>query len=80
MKRHNILCMSILLSFAACLTAFAQDDVEYADEEVQETVVKKKAPVKKPQYPTMEVKGVIVDAATKAPLAGIQVQTLNDRN
>ena len=80
MKRHNILCMSILLSFAACLTAFAQDDVEYDDEEVQETVVKKKAPVKKPQYPTMEVKGVIVDAATKAPLAGIQVQTLNDRN
>ena len=79
MKRHHIFGISILLSFAACLTTFAQDDVEYADD-VQETVVKKKAPVKKPQYPTMDVKGVVVDAVTKEPLAGIQVQALNDRN
>ena len=79
MKSLNILCMSIFLSFTAFFTAFAQDDVEYA-EDAQETVVKKKVQVKKPQYPTMEVKGVIVDAVTKEPLAGIQVQTLNNRN
>ena len=49
MKRHHILCISILLSFAACLPIIAQDDVEY--DEVEETVVKKKVQVKKPQYP-----------------------------
>ena len=79
MKRHLILSIGILLSMVICLPAMAQDDVEYA-EEVQETVVKKKVQVKKPQYPTMEVKGVVIDAVSKEPLAGIQVQTLNDRN
>lgn len=79
MKRYYILGMSILLAMAASLPASAQDDVEYEDE-VVETVVKKKAPVKKPQYPTMEVKGTVIDAVTKEPLAGIQIQTLNDRN
>ncbi|MBQ9654943.1 MAG: SusC/RagA family TonB-linked outer membrane protein [Prevotella sp.] len=79
MKRFCILSISILLSMAATLPVVAQDDVEYADD-VQETVVKKKVQVKKPQYPTMEVKGTVVDAVTKEPLAGIQIQTLNDRN
>ena len=79
MKRHIILSFGILLATAICLPAIAQDDVEYADD-VQETVVKKKAPVKKPTYPTMEVKGTVIDAVTKEPLAGIQIQTLNDRN
>ena len=79
MKRYYILGMSILLAMAVSLPASAQDDVEYEDE-VVETVVKKKAPVKKPQYPTMEVKGTVIDAVTKEPLAGIQIQTLNDRN
>ena len=79
MKRYYIIGMSILLAMAASLPASAQDDVEYEDE-VVETVVKKKAPVKKPQYPTMEVKGTVIDAVTKEPLAGIQIQTLNDRN
>ena len=80
MKRHLILSIGILMSMAVCLPAVAQDDdVEYA-EDVQETVVKKKAQVKKPQYPTMDVKGVVIDAVSKEPLAGIQIQTLNDRN
>ena len=64
MKRHIILSFGILLATAICLPAIAQDDVEYADD-VQETVVKKKAPVKKPTYPTMEVKGTVIDAVTR---------------
>lgn len=59
--------------------AYAQDDATYS-EEGAETVVKKKAPAKRPTYPTKEVRGIVVDAVTKNPLAGIQVQTLNDRN
>ena len=81
MKRHHILSIGILLALAVSNTAFAQDDDEvvYAEGAQQETVVKKAAPVKKqPQYPMKEVKGVVIDAATKAPLAGVQVQTLND--
>ena len=78
MKRYYILLVSTLLMLGLCQPILAQDD-DYEEEEVT-TVVKKKSPVKKPVYPTMEVKGTIIDAATKAPLAGIQVQTLNDRN
>ena len=57
----------------------AQDDLTMDDE--QETTVKKKKPVvKMPSYPTMEVKGVCVDAVTKQPLAGIMIQALNNAN
>ncbi|MBR5655086.1 MAG: SusC/RagA family TonB-linked outer membrane protein [Prevotella sp.] len=80
MKRHHILSIGILLALGVS-TAYAQDEDEvvYAEGAQQETVVKKPVPVKKqPQYPMKEVKGVVVDAATKAPLAGVQVQTLND--
>ncbi len=58
-------------------TVFAQDDDLDDDETVE---VKKKVVVKVPSYPTMEVKGICIDAATKAPLAGIMVQALNNRN
>ena len=59
-------------------TAYAQDD-ESIDEEVV-TTVKKKVVKKAPTYPTMEVKGVCVDAVSKKPLAGVMVQALNDKN
>ena len=57
-------------------TVCAQDD-DFDDDEV---VVKKKVVAKVPTYPTMEVKGICVDAVSKQPLAGIMVQALNDRN
>ena len=60
------------------MPAYAQDDV--TEDEEQETSVKKKPVAKLPSYPTMEVKGVCVDAATKQPLAGIMIQALGDAN
>ena len=78
MKRYYILLMSTLLMLGLCQPILAQDD-DYEEVEVA-TVAKKKTPAKRPTYPMMEVKGKVIDAATKAPLAGIQVQTLNDRN
>ncbi len=83
MKKHNILYLSLLLAFGISTSAYAQDDDEivYAPGAVQQdtaTVEKKKPVSKAPQYPMMEVKGVVVDAVTKAPLAGVQIQTLND--
>ncbi len=78
MKRNHILCLSILLAATSGLPAMAQDDAAYADG-AETVVVKKKAPaVRKDKYPMMEVKGVVVDAASNQPLSGIQVQTLND--
>ena len=58
--------------------ANAQDVDLDDDEEV--VVAPKKKVVKIPTYPTIEVKGQCVDAATKKPLAGIMVQALNNTN
>ena len=61
-----------------CLPAMSQDDVTYEDEDAP--VVKVKKPAKAlPKYPMQEVKGKVVDAATKQPVAGVQVQALENR-
>ena len=78
MKRHIILSIGILLATAISLPVAAQDDFD--DDDMQRTAVKKKEPAKIPTYPMMEVKGIVVDAVSKEPLSGIQIQTLNDRN
>jgi len=59
--------------------AYAQDD-DALDDELETTVKKKKPVVKVPSYPTMEVRGICVDAVSKQPLAGIMVQALGDKN
>lgn len=79
MKRQYILSLCIVGAFGIAATpAWAQDD-EAADEEIAAKAVKKVV-VKAPTYPTVEVRGVCVDAATKQPLAGIMVQALGDAN
>ena len=77
MKRHIILSFGILLATALSLPVAAQDDFD--DDDAQRTAVKKKVQTKLPSYPMMEVKGIVVDAVSKEPLSGIQVQTLNNR-
>lgn len=74
--------MGILLSMGVSLGAYAQDDDDIYGEGVTpaQTTVKKAPVAKKPQYPMMDISGIVVDAATKEPLAGIQVQALNDAN
>ena len=70
--RISLLFVILSLSFSS--TVMAQDDEE-------ETIVARKLPVKKaPSYPTFEVSGTCVDAATKAPLPGIMVQALGYEN
>ena len=53
---------------------------EAGEEEATEAVAPKKQvkPVKK--YPTIEIKGKVVDAATGEPLAGAQLQAYNNKN
>ena len=75
-KMKYILCAVCLFGG---LTAYAQDD-ESADYDDQVTTAKKKTPAKVPTYPMMEVQGICVDAATKAPLSGIMIKTLGNDN
>ena len=74
MKRYYILCFSILCALCIGMPAYAQDDDAIDDEEVVKAP--KRPVVKTPTYPTMEVKGLCVDAVTKQPLAGIMIQAL----
>ena len=53
------------------------DDIVYTTEEEPAAVVKKPV-VKIPTYPTMEVKGICVDAVSKQPLPGVLIQALGD--
>lgn len=67
-----------MICFMGTLPMAAQDEVE--SEETTEVVAPKRQarPVKK--YPTIEVKGKVVDAATGEALAGVQVQAFNNKN
>ena len=77
MKRFSILLFAFINVFAI-QSVCAQDDNDEADLTVS---VKKKKPVTKmPSYPTMEIKGICVDAVTQTPLEGIMIRTLNNPN
>ena len=72
MKKISIICLCLLLS--GTVSVNAQDN-----NEVEKTPVKQK--INKPElpsYPTMEIKGLVVDAIGKTPLAGIQIKALNN--
>lgn len=64
------------LAFGFCVApAFAQVE----DEEEEETTTSIKQPVRKPvadNYPTIMVKGIVTDQATKKPITGVQLQAL----
>ena len=78
MKRQYILSFCILGSLCLGLPAYAQDD-DLTDDETAVKAAKKPA-VKLPSYPTVEVTGICIDAATKQPLAGIMIQALGNAN
>ena len=68
-----------MVFFVGAMPMAAQDEAEV--EETAEVVAaprKVAKPVKK--YPTIEIKGKVVDAATGEPLAGAQLQAYNNSN
>ena len=78
MRRYSILLFSFLNVFMVTSTmAQDDDDIVYTTEEEPAAVVKKPV-VKIPTYPTMEVKGICVDAVSKQPLPGVLIQALGD--
>ena len=76
MKQFNIIILSLFSALVAT-PVFAQDDDTTGDEI---KVVKKEKKVALPSYPTKQVQGICVGAATKTPLAGIMVQALGNGN
>ena len=67
-----VLCAMMLTAGTA---AFAQDDAEgQAPEQAPKRVVRA---VK--QYPTVTLRGNVVDLGTKEPLAGVQIQALGNK-
>ena len=69
---------ALMFFLGTALPAVAQDDVqEEVDTEVAARENKKIKPSK--SYPTIDVKGKVVDAITGEPLAGAQIQAFNNR-
>ena len=69
---------ALMLFLGTSLPVVAQDEA-VEEETVTEVAAKvKKAPQVK-QYPTIEVKGKVVDAITGEPLAGAQIQAFNNK-
>jgi len=75
MNRQHIFCLAVLGMMGVTIPSIAQDD-EYTEK----ATVKKTAVAKTPIYSMMEIRGVCIDAATKEPLSGILIKTLNDAN
>ncbi len=74
-QRQSLRLSLCALAFSVSTVAFAQDDFE------EDTPTGFKAPKRTKVVdtnPTITVKGVVVDEATKKPVAGVRLQTLND--
>ena len=66
---------------AICLLLFVSTSFVMAQDNEDEETVTVKKPVKKsalPQYEMKEVKGVVLDEATKQPMGGVRVQALDN--
>jgi len=72
MNKFSYIFSALCLFGSHTSAAYAQDDA--TDEQAPTTVTKKQP--KAPSYPTMEIRGSVVDAATKAPLGGVMLKAL----
>ena len=70
MKRYILFGLSLLLAFPLTVSA-QEDDTEEEDVEVASV---RKITVKKKNYETRMVKGIVLDAATKQPISGAIVK------
>ena len=77
LQRQSLRLSLCAIVLTASTVAFAQDDF---DDEEESTAIK--APKREKVVdtnPTINVQGVVVDDATKQPLAGVRIQVLNDK-
>ena len=75
-QRQSLRLSLCAIVMTASTVAFAQDDL---DEEEAPAIKAPKRTKVVDTNPTINVQGIVVDDATKQPLAGVRVQVLNDR-
>ena len=76
LQRQSLRLSLCAIALTVSSMAFAQDDFE--DENTVEAPKAPKRTKVVDTNPTITVQGIVVDDATKAPLAGVRVQALND--
>ena len=76
LQRQSLRLSLCAVVITASTAAFAQD--EFEDEESTAIKAPKRTKVVDTN-PTINVQGVVVDEATKQPLAGVRIQVLNDK-
>ena len=76
-QRQSLRLSLCAIALTACSVTFAQDE-DTEDEEFTGLKAPKRTMVADTN-PTYDVQGVVVDEATKLPLAGVRIQALNDK-
>ena len=76
LQRQSLRLSLCAIVMTASTVAFAQDEVD--GEESATTIKAPKRTTVVDTNPTINVQGIVVDDATKQPLAGVRVQVLND--
>ena len=76
LQRQSLRLSLCAIALTASSVAFAQDEFDDENEFTGFKAPKRTTAVD--TNPTITVQGIVVDEATKAPLAGVRVQTLND--
>ena len=76
LQRQSLRLSLCALALTACSAAFAQDVDD--EEEVITTIKAPKRTTAADTNPTVVLQGLVVDNATKLPLAGVRLQTLGD--
>lgn len=70
---------ALMFCLGTALPVVAQEEAQEEVTEVTEAAVQVKKPKQGKQYPTIEVRGKVVDAITGEPLPGAQIQAFNNQ-
>jgi len=76
LQRQSLRLSLCALALMVSSVSFAQEELE--DEEESTAIKAPKRTQVVDNNPTINVRGIVIDDATKLPLAGVRVQTLND--
>ena len=76
LQRQSLRLSLCAMAFIVSTVAFAQDPFD--DEESSTTIKAPKRTKVADKNPTINVQGIVVDDATKAPVAGVRLKALND--
>ena len=76
LQRQSLRLSLCAIALTACSVAFAQDELD--DEDAPAAIKAPKRTKVVDTNPTVNIQGTVVDDATKQPIAGVRLKTLND--